>query len=529
MHVRIVRRATAAAVAGVLSLTPAWAGPYSGPNQTTPGIDPAIPAASPLFVEWADAILPLGAGTSFAPRGSTAVSATGFNSLGDLDATEIANGVAPGFLTVTFPTGIRNGAGADFAVFENGFTFGTTPAGGPGLFAEFAFVEVSSNGTDFARFPAISTNTGPLPGGFGTNFVGFDVTNVYNLAGKHAAGFGTPFDLDDLLTDALVIAGTLDLDDIQYVRLVDIPGNGAFTDSLGNPIFDNWLTTGTGGFDFRLPAGQGVGVINVVPEPALGVVALAGVALLRRRRRWVLAAAAATVATSASATLTVDFDELDPAQRPAYDPANPGFTSQGVTFGGGFFSGWTYSNVNDTTTAGFTNQYAAFTGTDASGSGNYAIGYPTAIIDLPAGLTPASVAVTNTTYAALSMLQGDAFSKQFGGPTGNDPDFFRVTFTGFDALGGSGTTTGSTTFTLADYTFADNTLDYVVDTWTLVDLTALGAARSIGISFASSDVGTFGINTPVYVAIDDLTLVPEPAAAATAALLAAGLLRRRRA
>jgi hypothetical protein len=40
----------------------------------------------------------------------------------------------------------------------------------------------------------------------------------------------------------------------------------------------------------------------------------------------------------------------------------------------------------------------------------------------------------------------------------------------------------------------------------------LGDARSIGIDFASSDVGEWGINTPTYVAIDNLTLVavPEP-------------------
>ena len=122
------------------------------------------------------------------------------------------------------------------------------------------------------------------------------------------------------------------------------------------------------------------------------------------------------------------------------------------------------------------------------------------------------------------MLNGDQFAKQFGGPTGDDPDFFSVTLTGVD---GGGAETGAVTFFLADYRFADNSLDYVVNDWQKVDLTPLGAARSIGLSFASSDVGQFGINTPTYVALDDLTLVPEPA---SLALLAVGglLLRRRR-
>ena len=260
-----------------LSASTAGAGLYSGPSQTSHPIDAAIPSNSPLFTEWADQID--ASRTFFAPRGSTTISPTGFNSLGDLDATQIAAGNQVGYLTVTFPKGVRNAAGADFAIFENGFAYGSPN----GLFAELAYVEVSSNGVDFARFPSVSTNVTPVTGSGA--FAGFDMSNVYNLAGKHAGGFGTPFNLDDLLTDPLVIGGSVNLASIQYVKLVDIPGNGSYLDSQGHPILDNWMTTGSGGFDFRLPVGQGVGVINAVPEPAS--LALAGIAALlswRRRR-----------------------------------------------------------------------------------------------------------------------------------------------------------------------------------------------------------------------------------------------------
>jgi hypothetical protein len=240
--------------------TAAQAGMYSGPTDVVHPIDPAIPSASPLFTEWASAIDP--ARTHFAPRGSTMISNTGFNSLGDLDAAQIANGDSPGYLTVTFPRAIRNGAGPDFAAFENGFGFGSPN----GLFAELAYVEVSTNGIDFACFPSISTNVAPVTGSGA--FAGFGMSNVYNLAGKHAAGFGTPFNLDDLATNAAVIGGLVDLNNIQFVKLVDIPGNGSFLDSQGHPILDNWLTTGSGGYDFRLPVGLGIGVVNAVPEPA---------------------------------------------------------------------------------------------------------------------------------------------------------------------------------------------------------------------------------------------------------------------
>src|SRR5688572_22631132 len=92
----------------------AQAGIYSGPTQTSHPIDAAIPSNSPLFTEWADEID--AARTYFAPRGATTISPTGFNSLGDLDATQIAAGDQVGYLTVTFPTGVRNAAGADFAI-----------------------------------------------------------------------------------------------------------------------------------------------------------------------------------------------------------------------------------------------------------------------------------------------------------------------------------------------------------------------------------------------------------------------------
>ena len=263
--------------------TGAWAGLYSGPTDTTNAIDPAIPSGSSLFVEWADEILPLGSGTYFAPGGSTGISTTGFNCLGDLTTEEISAGDSPGYLTVSFPHGIFNGSGADFAVFENGFPYGSPN----GLFAELAYVEVSTDAIHFARFSSISTNTEPVQGSGA--FAGYDMSNVFNLAGKHASGYGTPFDLDDLLTDDLVVNDLVDLDNIQYVRLVDIPGNGSFLDNEGHGILDNWLTTGTGGYDFQLSVGKGVGVINAVPEPgtfALLIAAVsAGLVCLGRRQR----------------------------------------------------------------------------------------------------------------------------------------------------------------------------------------------------------------------------------------------------
>lgn len=229
---------------------------------------------------------------------------------------------------------------------------------------------------------------------------------------------------------------------------------------------------------------------------------------------------------SQAAIVIADFDELagynDASGTMYFDgygaTASAGsWQTKGASFNTGPFGpGWSYSRVDDPTTPGFMNQWAALPGKDFSGSGNYAIGTTFAnngaFINLPSNHLLDSMRVSNTTYSGLSMLNGDAFAKKFGGPSGNDPDFFKVVFSGFSGTDATGVSTGSVEFFLADYRFADNSLDYIVDTWELVDLTALGNARSLGISFDGSDVGGFGLNTPAYVAIDNVSLssVPEP-------------------
>jgi hypothetical protein len=49
----------------------------------------------------------------------------------------------------------------------------------------------------------------------------------------------------------------VDLLNIRYVRVVDIPGSGDFLDATGAPIFDSWVTTGSAGFDL-----DAVGVLH---------------------------------------------------------------------------------------------------------------------------------------------------------------------------------------------------------------------------------------------------------------------------
>jgi len=271
---------------------------------------------------------------------------------------------------------------------------------------------------------------------------------------------------------------------------------------------------------------------------------------------------ALSAGTHASATLLADFDDLSLAPdsfenglsmdrvsggttnfvqfgSSQFQSANT-FNSQGVNFHNtytqawsiavpptflfDYWSGFAYSNVNDTSTPGFGNQYAVFSadGKDVSGTGNYGVMFTSSVIDLLPGQTPESVALANTTYSALSMLDGDGFSQAF---SAENDDYFEAVFTGFDTLGGEGSQTGTVTAVLADFR-SDNAADhFILGDWASFDLTALGDAASIRVSLNQSQGGT-----PSYLALDNLQLAPEPA---SLALVAVGTLtvigRRRRA
>lgn len=168
-----------------------------------------------------------------------------------------------GVAVLTFPHSLFNGPGSDFAVFENGFS---DPENDTMAFLELAFVEVSSDGQHFFRFPATSLmqDTAQID-----NFTYSDARYYNNLAGKYKSRYGTPFDLEEL-------KGTpgLDVNQITHIRIVDVTGSidpqHASRDKDGRIINDPYPTVfSSAGFDL-----QGVGVINS-NQPTNGIDALA--------------------------------------------------------------------------------------------------------------------------------------------------------------------------------------------------------------------------------------------------------------
>lgn len=188
------------------------------------------------------------------------------------------------------------------------------------------------------------------------------------------------------------------------------------------------------------------------------------------------------------------------------------------------WSAFAYSNMTDTTTSGFGNQYSVYTGAADSGS-NFGVAYYTSwggltpAISFYQELAPTSLKMTNTTYAALSMKDGDWAAAPMA-----EGDWFKVTITAKD---GAGDATGSSIdVTLGEWQNGGS-LD-IVDEWLTVDLTPLGdSVKTIEFAVSSWDASEGAeAQWPTYFAID--TVVPEPTSMALLGLGGLALLRRRR-
>lgn len=216
-----------------LTVLPAVAGPY--PPEAGSAGSTAIHKDSTLFINWAIGNSSYVPGTDVDNIWKTPSKAYGKAEGTSMDIVCLGNG---GSITLYFLRPIRNGTGADFAVFENSFS---------DFFLELAFVDVSSNGLNFFRFQTASLTPSAV-GAFGEVYP----DEIDGFAGKYRQGFGTPFDLATLPASAL-----LDKQRIRYVRIIDLIGNGATKDSSNRAIYDPTPTVGSGGFDL-----DAVGVIH---------------------------------------------------------------------------------------------------------------------------------------------------------------------------------------------------------------------------------------------------------------------------
>ncbi len=242
----------------IICLTPASA--QYLPQVGVPGND-AISGTSSVFTGWATGCV---VARGYLNIDSTALGyvTSGVDSFGAgaPDRYVVSLGDS-GVATLTFASPLYDGPGPDFAVFENGFP---NPVNDSQAFLELAFVEVSSDGSRYVRFPCNSLtqiNT-QIPGAG----VYMYANRVNNLGGKYIAGYGTPFDLQELADSP-----GLDITNITSVRLVDVIGTigiHASHDITGSVINDPFPTQfATGGFDL-----DAVGAIHQTTNSGINIV-----------------------------------------------------------------------------------------------------------------------------------------------------------------------------------------------------------------------------------------------------------------
>ncbi len=229
------------------------------PGVGVPGTT-AMHKDSSAFVAWASGCS-VTRGYQDVSNTSAGLASVGDQSLvvGKADGASVVSLGDGGSAICVFQDPITNGTGPDFAVFENGFD---------NTFLELAFVEVSSDGLNFFRFPATSlTDSANQTASFGTT----DPTKINNLAGKYKSNYGTPFDLQELSGKA-----GLNINAVTHVKMIDVVGSVnklyATYDSFGHKVNDPWPTAfGAGGFDL-----DAIGVINQNKTTGLNDVELVG-------------------------------------------------------------------------------------------------------------------------------------------------------------------------------------------------------------------------------------------------------------
>ncbi|MES2764150.1 MAG: T9SS type A sorting domain-containing protein [Bacteroidota bacterium] len=202
-------------------------------------------------------------GTGYANVGD---SASAFGIAGTTGVVSLGDG---GQAIVQFLSPIIDQPGPDLAVFENGFD---------DTFLELAFVEVSSDGINFFRFPAVSNTDASIQT---SSFASTDATLIHNLAGKYRGNYGTPFDLSDIPNNVL-----LNKQAITHVKITDVIGciqeQYCTRDVNNHKVNDPWPTGfGSSGFDLDAVGvihQQAVGIqelelikVSVYPNPATDI------------------------------------------------------------------------------------------------------------------------------------------------------------------------------------------------------------------------------------------------------------------
>ncbi|HHT04026.1 MAG TPA: DUF4465 domain-containing protein [Bacteroidales bacterium] len=411
----------------------------------------AISISNPNIVSWAKGIE--------VKRGFQGTSSTNYASYGkhymaqgrpDSTTTSAISLGRNGEAIITFDRPIINGQGYDFAVFENGFT--------PD-FLELAFVEVSSDGINYFRFPSTSNISSEA---------GIDPTLINNLAGKYEVGNGTPFNLDDIDDDA-----NLDKFNIRFVKLIDV-NSGVDTDSQGNIIYDASSGGPSTGFD------------------------LTGVCVLNGGEPYLISSFEGML----SQTNTFEIVSSTNGVVDANGNYHKDYINNGVVFealglyGGSFAIGFGLSNLTTTTDSYY--ESSANMGLEGPDSV-----YLNAYYSDYAGTAEHNIIRMddNSAFMPMGVYVSNSMSTYNYNTTSLPANcYLKMVAYGYDE---NGDTTGTSSIYLAD---KRNGLNMNVKDWTYLNLSSLGECSKVLIKLESNDDGGYGMNPPSYFCSDNFVI-----------------------
>lgn len=185
--------------------------------------------------------------------------------------------------------------------------------------------------------------------------------------------------------------------------------------------------------------------------------------------------------------------------------------------------GFAISNWNNLTNDSYLNQCSVYSGSEGDKKGGYngsskfavAFGYSDffngnssiycANLHFESADTEKEISgmwVCNSTYTYLVMLYGNEFTTG-GLPLEDQPTnehYFKLIATGYDS---NNAVTGTAEIYLADFD-GNSDLNGIRNGWTYFDLSELKEVNKIVLNFKGSDSGTYGLNTPAYVCIDNI-------------------------
>ncbi len=167
-----------------------------------------------------------------------------------------------------------------------------------------------------------------------------------------------------------------------------------------------------------------------------------------------------------------------------------------------YWGGFAQSNIKDDEAANgvFANQYAVYNNSAASGE-KFMIYYydnynEPCDIELKSELSFSDVKLNLTTYTYASITNEDIndYARVF-----NDGDYLKVVFTGMN----DNEVTGVVECYVVDY--RDGKREMATD-WKEYPLNNLGTGYNhVRVTIETTDVGEWGANTPLYIAMDDLS------------------------